>query len=161
MSVEKIKDNFTREDWEAILDAPFLIGLAVSDSDIHPEASSRELDALMKVCGKARDNYPENPLIMEALDEMGWLSQMDEPEADPQEIRSHFEKIAVILDNFDREVSGHYGRQFKEFLFQVGLEVAKAYSEEFFGLGKKISDSEQTMLEMLRDALGLDDVKIR
>lgn len=144
--------DFTQEELEMLMDAPFLIGITVSDADVNGASSSRELEALLKACGDAREEYPDNPLIQEVIGNIHWLSDMDEPEDDPEEVLEHFRNVAKILDE---KRPGNEGAEFKKFLIGIARKVASAYGENFLGMGAKVSIREAAMIEKLENALGI------
>lgn len=157
------KEDYTTEEWQILTDAPFLIGMAVSDADLNQGSAYKEFNAILVTCGNAEEEYQENELIQHVINDIGGI-MADEDESEIKEEKQrdplyHFEKVVEVLD---KKSPPEEADQFKRFLYDIGVKVAEAYREGMFGIkdflhiGKKISDQEKETLKKLRDRLGID-----
>jgi len=150
------KERFTDEEWKILVNAPFLIGLTVSDFDLNPDSSEKEFNAILEACADCEADYADNELIQEVLAEVGGASNMSQDDEDTgkkrKDIVAHFADVGRLLE---RKCTTTEGQQFKEFLYEIAVRVAAAYGEGFLGLGKKVSIKEEYMIEKLQKALNL------
>ena len=146
------RNDFTLSEWETLTEAPFLIGLTVSDIDTTGSSAVKEFDAILKTLDKAREKYKENGLICEVLEEAGGMSQLEEGIKPEKDIIQHFREMAKMLDDKGFPLETY---EFKQFLYWISWNVANAYGEGFLGLGDKVSDKESYILEKIRDALSV------
>jgi hypothetical protein len=147
-----IREKFTDKEWEMLIDAPFVMGLAVSDSDQDPGSCAREFEEIIQVCGEGEGKYQDNPLISAVLSETGTFIQIDKPD---RENADALKQAAIISTILKEKLPGREGEEFKSFLLEVAKRVANAYGEGFLGLGDKVSPDESEFLGRLSAALEL------
>lgn len=151
-----MKEKFTPEEWEMLVEAPFIIGFAVSDADMDPDSAYKEFDAMVAACADGEAQYQTNELIQEVLAKSGSISNVDGTEeslyGSRPEAVSYFSKVTALLEE---KHPGDESLEFRTFLYEIGERVAKAYGEGFLGLGNKISKKEAEMLGKLKSALKL------
>jgi len=148
-----IEERFPESDWIKLVESPFVIGLAVSDADLNPSSSYSELDALMHACGDAQDKYKDNELIQVVLAQVGGVTNVEDSDRGQRgDVIQYAKEISRIVDDI---YPGKKGREFKRFLYEIGMKVAGAYGEGFMGFGSKISRWESEFLAKLKVALDL------
>lgn len=143
--------HLEEQDWELLSEAPFVIGLFVSDSDLNYDSCYKEFEEIVKCCGEAESKYADNPVIKEALSRAGGITNLDESSnfEKGNEVEDFIEQVNHVLEKTEHgQAAG-----FKKFLYEVGLRTAKAYGEGFLGLGNKISPKEDIMLKRIQAAL--------
>lgn len=146
------RNDFTPSEWETLTEAPFLIGLTVSEIDTTGSSAVKEFDAILKTLERAKEKYKENDLIHAVLEEAGGMSQLDESSKPEKDVIQHFREMARMLDDKGFPLETY---EFKQFLYWISWNVANAYGEGFLGLGDKVSDKESYILEKIRDALSV------
>ncbi|MFP4498422.1 MAG: hypothetical protein ACLFQV_09455 [Vulcanimicrobiota bacterium] len=148
-----IKDKFTEEEWEIIEDAPFAIGLGMSDVEkSNPNAEIKEFDSLVSYLSKSRNRFESNELIDTVLKSFQFVSQSDGKGRNADQVAKYAEDVNKILKE---KHPGEETQQYKEFLVEIAKKVAKAHGEEMLGL-KRISKKEGALLEKLRKALEVE-----
>ena len=146
------QDNFSPTEWQMIVEAPFHIGILVSDADLHPNSSQKEFDAILHSCGDAQEKYPNNSLIQEVLDDMGGYSNVGVSTDLSGNEAEYFKGIVKIVA---KGAKPEEAKEFCEFLYEIAESTAKAYGEGFLGLGNKVSEKEAYILDVLKKALRL------
>lgn len=146
------RNDFSASEWETLAEAPFLIGLTVSEIDTTGSSAVKEFDAILKTLEKARDKYKENDLIHAVLEEAGGMSQLEEGVKPEKDVIQHFREMARMLDDKGFPLETY---EFKQFLYWISWNVANAYGEGFLGIGDKVSEKESYILEKIRDALSV------
>lgn len=148
-----IEERFSEKDWIKLVESPFIIGFAASDADLDPSSSYSELDALMNTCGDAQDKYKDNELIQAVLSQASGVTNVDNSNGEQSgDVIKYAGEISRIVEDL---YPGIKGREFKRFLYEIGLKVSGAYGEGFLGLGSKISKWEAEFLTKLKVALDL------
>lgn len=146
------EDSFSPAEWQMILEAPFHIGILVSDADLHPDSSQKEFDAILHSCGDAQEKYPQNSLIQEVLDNMGGYSNVGMSTDISGNAGEYFKGIVNIVN---KGAKPEEAKEYCKFLYEIAESTAKAYGEGFLGLGNKVSEKEAYILSVLKKALGL------
>ena len=144
------EENFSPSEWEIVKEAPFLIGIIVSDYDLNAASSDKEFDAILSTFGDAQDKYKDNQLIQAVIDEMGGFSNVGRETTSRLNANEYFTRVANIVD--ERAEPGE-AKEFREFLYETAENTAKAFGEGFLGLGNKISEKEAYILRELKKAL--------
>ncbi len=145
------QDNFSPDEWQMITEAPFQIGILVSDADLHPDSSKKEFDAILHSCGDAQEKYPNNTLIQEVLEDMGGYSNVGIGGDISGNAAEYFKGIVKIVT---KGAKPEEAKEYCKFLYEVAESTAKAYGEGFLGLGNKVSEKEAYILGILKKALG-------
>lgn len=154
------KDDLSPEDWQLIVSAPSLVGLAVSAaSPSGPLGVVKEMFAVgMSMVDLARKR--ENNALIQALMEdvrhqttkterPEHLSHMDEAQA------WALSELAQVPAALDRGGGGAEADAFKQWLVDVAARVAEASKEGgFFGIGgETVTDAEEQAIDEIRRAL--------
>lgn len=148
----KNQDNFSPTEWQMIVEAPFHIGILVSDFDLHPDSSNKEFDSILRSCGDAQEKYPQNSLIQEVLEDIGGYSNVGIGGDISGNAAEYFKGIADIVE---KGVKAEEAKEYCKFLYEIAENTAKAYGEGFLGLGNKVSEKEAYILGVLKKALRL------
>lgn len=146
------QDNYSPEQWQMIVEAPFHIGILVSDTDLNPDSSKKEFDAILHSCGDAQEKYVGNSLIQEVLENIGGYSNVEISGDISGNAGEYFKEIAKIVHE---KSTPEEAKEYCEFLYKIAENTAKAYGEGFLGLGNRISEKESYILGRLKKSLGL------
>ncbi|MFP4497907.1 MAG: hypothetical protein ACLFQV_06800 [Vulcanimicrobiota bacterium] len=139
--------GLTPMQWKYIVSAPIVIGRGVSDASLDLDSSRAELKALVETCEKAKQEYKGNNLVQKAVIQCTNAASKDSRlETNPENLQA----FLLELDSFLSRMPAMEAKEYKEFLYQLAENVAKAYSESFLGLGGSISRQEREVLEMMK-----------
>lgn len=164
------KRDYTAEEWNLLVGAPFLAGLACSLADSTPQTFRKEMDTHIQSLQKAKETYKHNELIIavleeyykeeddETTEEFDKNSEEEESVDDSDEevmtIGERLEELKRVAEIVDRKAQPEEAREFKQFLYDLAYKVADAAGEGFWGdWGNKISEQEKKFLEKLRTVL--------
>ena len=149
------KSDFNAEEWETLVHAPLLAGIAVMASE--RGGTLRETLAISKVYAAAREQHGESPLLDELV--------ASPPALDPNDIRESGGGVEQLVSTRLRDAvatveataTPEEAQAYKRFVLSVAEAAAAAHKEGgFIGIGgKPVSESEQAALDRLRTELGL------
>ncbi|MGH8487318.1 MAG: hypothetical protein ACREXS_00190 [Gammaproteobacteria bacterium] len=157
------KEEFTAEEWQCIVSAPPMVGMAVAvASPSGPVGAVKEMVALGKAFEEVAERGNSNGLISAVVAD---LKERVTPPAAPQEriasaeaakqhALSQLRKTSEILF---RKVSDAEGEEYKRWLVTLAERVAGAAKEGSvlgFG-GELVSDEERSAIRQIAFALGL------
>jgi len=155
------KTDFTPEEWNAILAAAPMIGLAVTCASPNgPWGVVKEMLSMGMAMAEMLQRGGANPLIAElAADLKERKTKLEPPQGikDPELCKemalSHVRAVNEIID---RKVKGEEADEFKKWLLAIARRVAEAANEGgIFGIGgERVSDAERNILRQIAFALG-------
>ncbi len=156
------KDDFSPEDWQLIVSAPSLVGLAVSAaSPSGPLGVMKEMFVVgMAITDLARDRE-DNPLIQELIEDIRHhqtRTLRPEGATNMEEARdwalAEIAKVPGVLEAAGAETEAD---EYLQWLVAVAVRVAEAAREGgVFGLGgEKVTDDEDVAIGEVGLALGI------
>jgi hypothetical protein len=148
------KADFSDNEWDILADAPYLAGMGTSMADYTVTAYSKEMIILTKAYEEAKEHYAGNALIQAILAERSFH---DSDDVDINNLTSDdfLKKIDEIARIVEKKSPAEECLEFKLFLYEIAMKVAKASGEGFLGLGKKVSDKESDYLGRLKETLAI------
>lgn len=146
------RNDFTDDQWKAVLEGPTSAGLLVIASD--RGGSIRESFSMAKAYTEAREGHGESELLDTIVS--------TKPEVDrtkvksPEEMKEHSLQnirngVALIVQKGTKQEIAEY----KQFIRDLANKVAEARKEGFMGIsGDRVSDDEKEALAAIEEALG-------
>lgn len=146
------RNDFTDDQWKAVLEGPTSAGMLVIASD--RGGSIRESFSMAKAYTEAREGHGESELLDTIVS--------TKPEVDrtkvksPEELKEHAlqnirEGVALIVQKGTKQEIAEY----KKFILDLANKVAEARKEGFMGIsGDRVSDDEEEALAAIAEALG-------
>jgi hypothetical protein len=146
------RNDFTDDQWKAVLEGPTSAGLLVIASD--RGGSIRESFSMAKAYSEAREGHGESELLDTIVS--------TKPEVDrtkvksPEELKEHSlqnirDGVALIVQKGTKQEIAEY----KQFIRDLANKVAEARKEGFMGVtGDRVSDDEKEALAAIEEALG-------
>lgn len=149
--------RYTLEQWDELRSAAWMVAAAVMDSDHSgPLGTSHERDAVRDALKAATKPGARRQLTYRIAEEL--LSDYDGKP--PASLGSP--RWAVALDHLrramatlDATTAAAEATDFRQWLWEIAEGVAGAAREGFAGLGARVSEEEQEMLEHIRAELGV------
>ena len=146
--------DFTEQEWTTVLQGPTSAGLHVIASD--RGGSVRESFSMAKVYAEARQHAGQSELLDAIV--------AAKPQVDKERAHSKEELSANQLGNVrdatalvEQKATAEELAAYRAFVVGLAERVADARKEGFMGLsGERISDDEQTALDEVADALGIE-----
>ena len=164
-----IKQNFTDEEWQLLLDVPPMVGLAVMVAGKSGLGSMKEAWALSRGVLSAKDGYEGNELVHSLVDARlkdGEKSQVESlsnpytgksPEEILTEVQSMCQQVKSVLaeKSNEDEAAG-----FVDWAISVGERVANAAREGglFDFSGERVSAEEAYVIEKVKKGFGVKKV---
>ncbi|MGH8489764.1 MAG: hypothetical protein ACREXS_13085 [Gammaproteobacteria bacterium] len=156
------KEDFTAEEWQCIVSAPPMVGMAVAAaSPSGPVGTVKEMVALGKALEEVAERGNSNGFISAVVADLkGRVTQpaaqerIASAEAAKEHALSQLRKASEILF---RKVSDAEGQRYKRWLVTLAERVAEAAKEGSvlgFG-GKLVSDEERSAIRQIAFALGI------
>lgn len=156
------KNDFTDEDWAALLRAPIVAGMAISIAD--PGGPIEVTKELMATLRAVTAPPSQDGLIAEVSREIAAMAkERKNPAGDfkpsgptpGDQVLQEIERVRQILE---AKATPAEATAFGEWLVSVAQEAADAAKEGgFMGFGaEQVSSGEQEMLTKLRTTLGVD-----
>jgi hypothetical protein len=146
------RNDFTDDQWKAVLEGPTSAGLLVIASD--RGGSIRESFSMAKAYSEAREGHGESELLDTIVS--------TKPEVDrtkvksPEELKEHSlqnirDGVALIVQKGTKQEIAEY----KQFIRDLANKVAEARKEGFMGVtGERVSGDEKEALAAIEEALG-------
>jgi hypothetical protein len=157
--------NFSAEELSKIVEAPMLVGVAVSMVDVGIVSTAIEMAAMAKEVAGAAAKYPNNSIIQSTFTETVMKSgaiKLEKPDLTPEEVEMGalvelaIEAINSALTTLNGKASPEEIQDYKAFIYACGEAVAKAAGDGLFGSGKtKVSNTEAAALTKVKTALGI------
>ena len=161
-----IREEFTAEQWQLLLDIPTAVGTAVMVAGASGIGSMKEALVLASATLTAQGKFAGCELVEALLDARVKGGQRSNFESlnspyrgmSPEEI---LEDVLVMCGEVSRLLQAKVGEEvageFKSWVIDVGTRVAAAAKEGgFLGLGgERISSEERKVLSAVKEALGL------
>jgi uncharacterized protein (UPF0264 family) len=157
-------DVYTPEDIKLIAQAPMMTGLSVAMIDMGIVSTAIEAAAMSKQIAGAAEKYPHNSIIQVAFSAealKGQQAKLDKPDVSPesgqadQMIDQAIADITTALQVVEGKATATEIAEYKQFIYDCGVAVAKAAGNGLLGFGTKVSDKEAAALSRLKLALGL------
>jgi hypothetical protein len=155
------KADFTPEEWQTIVAAAPMVGLAVTCASPNgPWGVLKEMLSMGMAMAEMLQKGGSNPLIADLAADL--KARQTKPEA-PKGIKDSeqgkelaLEHVRNVNDLLDRKVKGEEADEFKKWLLALGRRVAEASNEGgIFGFGgERVSDAENSVLRQIAFALG-------
>ena len=154
------KQNFTDDEWKAIVAAPPMVGIAVaSASPSGPFGVVKEMMSVGLAMADMVNKAGPNSLINALIDDVrNRETKPEKPDGikNPEQAREHaIAHLARVASIVDAKAPGD-AAGFKQWLAEIGTRVAEASNEGgFFGFGgTRVSDDEKQMLARIDSTLG-------
>lgn len=156
------KNDFTDEDWAALLRAPIVAGMAISIAD--PGGPIEVTKELMATLRAVTAPPSQDGLIAEVSREIAAMAkERKNPAGDfkpsgPAPGDQVLQEIGRVRQILEAKATPDEANAFGEWLLSVAQEAADAAKEGgFMGFGaEQVSSGEQEMLTKLRTTLGVD-----
>lgn len=155
------KNDFTAEEWNTILAAAPMIGLAVSCASPNgPWGVMKEMLSMGMAMAEMLQKGGANPLIAElAADLKERRTKLEPPQGikDPELCKElALNHVRAVNEIINRKVPGEEGDEFKQWLLTVAHRVAEATNEGgIFGIGgERVSNAERNILRQIAFSLG-------
>ena len=155
------KADFTAEEWQTIVAAAPMVGLAVTCASPNgPWGVLKEMLSMGMAMAEMLQKGGSNPLIADLAADFKARQTKPEP---PKGIKDSeqgkelaLNHVRAVNDLLDRKVKGEEADEFKKWLLALGRRVAEASNEGgIFGFGgERVSDAETTVLRQIAFALG-------
>ncbi len=159
------KADFTPDEWQKILRAPFMAGLVVvAASPSGPLGVLKEMFAVGKVLAEAKSQGPANALVKAVVADLGAPEGRGQASASelsgktPDALRSEaLAGIRSVTETVGRKTSPEESEGFRRWLVAIGQRVAEAAKEGgFLGFGgTQVSEQETAALKDLAAAVGV------
>ncbi len=151
------RDSFTDEEWALLTQATTSACTAITMSDATVVSLFKEMSALGRKLAQGKDTYQSNELLQAVLahKQEAQKSQGGEAPLPEEAVVDSLNKVGQVAKLLDEKATSVEAEQFKQFLYEIGVEVANASGEGWLGFGKKVSDREEEGLEKLKTALGI------
>ncbi|WP_035986001.1 hypothetical protein [Leptolyngbya sp. KIOST-1] len=174
-----MRENFTAEEWSALIQAPMqaVMGICLADR-VDPVSFLQEVKSGIAIVAEeaqrtdvggdlapallagiaeldAADPLAGEQLMLKKQFELLGLIQTFKTSKEGRDYAiAHLQKVAALLDT---KVTGLQAAEFKQWLLSVATKVAEAHREGgIMGIGSsRISDKENDMLRKMDEALGL------
>lgn len=174
-----MRQNFTEEEWTALLQAPMeavmavcladkvdpisflqelIAGVTIVTEDLRRTDLSGELmPALVAAMAEKDAQEPltgEQLILKKQFELLGIIQTFKKPKDARNRAVESFQTISTILD---QKVTGAQATEFKTWLMSIAQRVAESQRESsFLGIGgSRISEREADVLKALAEALGL------
>jgi len=156
--------DYTPEEFQKIVNAPMMTGLAVAMVDMGIVSTAIEATALSKQIAGAAEQYPDNSVIQAAFSEETLKSKqvkLAKPDIKSEDVKSGavidqaIETIHIALNSLEGKATAAEVHEYKQFIYNCGKAVAEAAGSGLFGSGSKVSARESAALDKLKTALGL------
>jgi hypothetical protein len=154
------KSDFTAEEWQSIVEAAPMVGLAVTCASPNgPWGVMKEMLSMGMAMAEMLHKGSSNPLIAEiTADLKARQTKLEPPQGmkDSEQCKeAAMNHIRSVNDLVRRKVDAREGDEFKEWLLAVGRRVAAAANEGgLFGFGgERVSDAERNVLRQIAFAL--------
>lgn len=155
-----IRDDFTQEEWQALIAAPSMVGMAViAASPNHLVGVMKEIFAISMSFVDLIKQHSGNALIQAVVDDVRKReTKLPRPEfmTRPEEARQYaLEQVRRAAAVLDAKVAETEGREYRKWLVSVAERVAHAAKEGgFLGFGgEEVSSDEEAAIEELKDIL--------
>ncbi len=155
------KSDFTPEEWEAIVAAAPMVGLAVTCASPNgPWGVLKEMLSMGMAMAEMLEKGSGNSLIAElGADLKARRTKPRSPQGlkDPDECKqAALNHLRAVNDLLNRKVKAEEADEFKKWLLAIGRRVAEAATEGgIFGFGgERVSDAEKNVLRQIAFALG-------
>lgn len=162
-----IKDEFSTEQWQSLLQAPMWAGMKIISSDVGLTSVPKETMAMVRAVLENPIPAGADELVGALVDDMRDASQereklsgiqpklsADNAEAVAQEVRARLQSTSTLVDE---KLSPETAAAYKQWVYSVAQSVAEAGKEGgFLGIGAvRVSEQEEAALAALRQDLGL------
>ena len=155
------KSDFTAEEWQTIVGAAPMVGLAVTCASPNgPWGVVKEMLSMGMAMSEMLQKGSSNSVISELMADLkARQTKLEPPQGmkEPEQCReTAMNHIRAVNDLINRKVAGEEGNEFKKWLLTVGHRVAEASNEGgIFGFGgERVSDAEKNVLRQIAFALG-------
>jgi hypothetical protein len=163
-----IKDSFSPDEWNQLLQSPQMVSLAVAaSSPSGPLGAVQEMWAAGKLLARVKTGGSSNEIITAIVDDISTAdgrSRAQEGVRDlfkgltAEQVRTKaIDSVKAVGGLVDLKVGGALAADFKQWLGSVSQSVAEAATEGgFLGFGgTAVSDAEKATLKDISMALGL------
>ena len=155
------KSDFTAEEWQTIVAAAPMVGLAVTCASPNgPWGVMKEMLSMGMAMAEMLQKGSANPLIAELAADLKARQTKPEPPQgikDPEQGKElALNHIRAVNSLLDMKVKGQQADEFKKWLLSVAQKVAESSNEGgIFGFGgERVSDAEKNVLRQIAFALG-------
>ncbi len=156
------KADYTKEEWDGLLQAPMLVGMTIIMADVSVTAMAKEMAGMLK--GMSTQEVSANVQDLVAAIVADYTAKSQNKEKLPQpEIDKRQDPRKQLLDQLlaatavlNEKASPAEKAGFNAWLMVVAQATAEAGREGgFLGIGSvRVSDKEKAALEALKTALG-------
>ena len=160
------KSDFSKEEWNVLLEAPLFAGIAVMAADMNITGLLREGEAMVKAVDNLALADTTSPflraLIIEIRDSFESAVQIpaeiDTVDPDAQR-KSELDALQEVGDLASSRMEPVEAVEFKTWLVGIASQVAAAAREgSFWGIGGElVSSDERTALLKIRESLNLEE----
>ena len=154
------RSDFTAEEWQTIVAAAPMVGLAVTCASPNgPWGVMKEMLSMGMAMAEMLQKGGSSRLIAALADDLKARQTKLEPPQDmkdPEQCKeSALKHVRAVNDLINRKVKTEEGDEFKRWLLAVGHRVAEASNEGgIFGFGgERVSDAEKNVLRQIAFAL--------
>ncbi len=144
------KSDFSTEEWDGLLNAPFMVFYAVAAAD--GKVDEKEANSFIKAISQAQ-SYKSillQQVLVETADNIS--SFLEKIQAGHYSFLEELNKVREVVES---KLTAEDAHMFKLSLLGIGKEIAEA-SGGFLGFGNKISPQEQESLAAIAMALSID-----
>ncbi len=156
------KEDFSPEDWQLVVSAPSLVGLAVSAaSPSGPLGVIKEMFVVGTAITDMAQDQKDNPLIQAIMEDIRHHETRTIRPAGATDMGAartwalaELSRVPAVLE---KAGDGAVGDEYLQWLVAIAVRVAEAAKEgSVFGLGgEKVSDDEDVAIGEVGEALGI------
>ncbi len=160
------KADFTAAEWERLLEAPVIAGMAISMSSPSVLGSIGESMAIAKTFAASLPQAAGNELLTALLadfqnKETAQLAKPQFDTKDPAQLKQEMaSRLQIAVDLLNQKATPDEAQAIRQWLYQVATNVATATKEGgFLGFGAvRVSDAEKAALVDLAGVFGVEAV---
>ena len=153
------KSDFSEEEWESLIAAPWIAGALIIGVDFHLLGSPGEITAMAESAGSSEATGEARSLVTEMIADMNpQTGDDDSHERDDEEWHA---ELLMLLSNVasivDRACTVGEADGYKRWVLNTANATAEASTEgRFLGIGcERVSDKERAALDEIETALKL------
>jgi hypothetical protein len=154
-SVQMDGFKFTRDEWQSVRIAPWIVGTAVIDADGgSPFSVLKEIGAVDKQIDQAYRSTEHRNLVRTIARDLK-DAPASGPLVEPERLADWHEQLKGVLEIVDAKAPGVDNRDLREWLYEIAVDTADAARDHWRVRGPRVSDEEQDLLAELATMLGV------
>ncbi len=147
--------EFTRDEWQSVRSAPWIVGTAVIDADGgSPFSVLKEIGAVDQKIDQAYRSIEHRNLVKTIAHELRDAPATG-PLVEPERLADWHDQLKGVLEIVDAKAPGADNRDFREWLYEIAVDTADAARDHWRIRGPRVSEEEQELLDRLATMLGV------